>query len=78
LIRVKVKEKVPGRLSLAVEDDGVGLPEGVDGKSKGSLGLLLVDTLTQQLRGTLDVRRNRGTGFCLNFPVNEGGNTAHT
>ncbi len=55
------------RVHLGVRDDGVGLPESLDWQHVPSLGLRLVQMLTEQLRGTLDVRSEGGTIFYLTF-----------
>jgi len=57
-----------GRLELSVEDDGVGLPAQVDPKKSSSLGMELVHTLTDQLSGTLEIRREPCTAFVVSFP----------
>ena len=54
-----------GRLRLVVSDDGCGLPPELDLRQAESLGLRLVQTLVQQLHGTLDVERGPGTRFVL-------------
>ena len=46
---------------LSVRDNGVGLPEGFDIHRPTSLGLQLVNTLAEQLRGTLSVEHGKGT-----------------
>jgi len=55
------------RWSLAVEDDGVGLPEGMDYRATETLGLMLVVTLVSQMRG--EIRRDPGPGtrFTITF-----------
>lgn len=55
------------RLQLVVGDDGVGLPPDLDIRNTTSLGLQLVNTLTDQLEGTLTVARERGTVFEITF-----------
>ncbi len=52
---------------LAVKDDGVGIPVGTNLEPKGSLGLRLVNTLTQQLSGQIHVDRTQGTKFVITF-----------
>ncbi|MDO5835848.1 MAG: PAS domain S-box protein [Methanobacterium sp.] len=52
---------------LEVADDGVGLPEGFDLESTGTLGLLIVQTLTMQLKGSLEIETDNRTSFCLSF-----------
>lgn len=59
-------------LEMRVADDGVGLPEGMDPARATSLGLQLVNTLVEQLDGTLEVRDGRpGAEFRVRFPVQE-------
>ncbi len=56
-----------GRVTLRVEDDGQGLPEGFDPLQEGSLGFQLVRALTDQLKGTFQTTRRRGAAFQLTF-----------
>ncbi len=58
-----------GFLSLAVWDDGVGIPEGMDVSSAKTLGLRIVKILVDQLRGTLEWTGNGGTRFTARFPA---------
>jgi PAS domain S-box-containing protein len=58
-----------GQVTLTVRDTGVGLPGEVDVEHTSSLGLRLVRTLTQQLRGTLTLERDGGTLWTLRFPA---------
>jgi two-component sensor histidine kinase len=61
--------KTDGRATFRVQDDGVGLPEGLTIESSTGFGLRLVDMLTQQLDGTLRIDRGKGTGVTLECPV---------
>jgi two-component sensor histidine kinase len=56
-----------GNYTLAIRDDGVGLPERLDVEQTESLGLHLVQMLVSQLQGTLAVQRNPGTCFSITF-----------
>ena len=61
-------EKSPDdEILLVVEDNGVGLPEGVDLGHSSTLGLQLVQVLTRQLKGSVAVHRSAGTRFELRF-----------
>jgi hypothetical protein len=54
--------------TLIVRDNGVGLPVELDWRSPRTLGLELVNIwATHQLKGTLDVDRERGTIFTITF-----------
>jgi len=55
--------------SLTISDDGKGLPEGMDFKSAGSLGLQLVGILVDQLDGELELKQTQGTEFTIRFKV---------
>ena len=50
-------------LNLVVNDEGVGLPEGLNLTETGSLGLKLVNILVEQLGANLDVIREHGVEF---------------
>lgn len=52
---------------LVVEDNGVGLPGDFDFRRSESLGLQLVSSLTQQLGGSVELRRDGGTAFVISF-----------
>jgi PAS domain S-box-containing protein len=56
-----------GGYALAVRDDGVGLPAGLDPGQAESMGLQLVSDLTEQLNGMLAVDRTGGTTFTIRF-----------
>lgn len=52
---------------LIVRDNGVGLPEDIDFNTLDSLGLLLVNSLTEQLDGEIEINRTDGTEFKIKF-----------
>jgi two-component sensor histidine kinase len=52
---------------LMVSDNGVGFPQGLDFRDTGSLGLQLVNTLVEQIEGTIELDRNDGTAFKITF-----------
>lgn len=56
---------------LTVKDNGVGMPESLDIQNSESLGLQLITTLVDQLGGKLDVKKDRGTEFVIEFAVEE-------
>jgi PAS domain S-box-containing protein len=58
---------------VKVRDNGQGIPVSLDWKHANSLGLHLVQMLTRQLKGTIDLSREGGTEFTLSFPVASGG-----
>ncbi|MGZ4959182.1 MAG: sensor histidine kinase [Methylomonas sp.] len=56
-----------GEYVLTIADNGVGLPDELDFKKSSSLGLQLVDTLTNQLMGKMSLDRTNGSAFTLRF-----------
>jgi len=62
--------KVRERLRFIIRDDGVGIPVGFDISLANRLGLKLIRTLVhQQLKGTLTVKRDKGTEVAIEFPI---------
>lgn len=66
-LRVELTTLANRSVRLAVQDDGIGLPESFDIRTSTSLGLHLVHTLAKQLNGELMVRREHGASFELTF-----------
>jgi len=55
------------KLTLIVSDNGVGFPEDLDFPKTETLGLRLVNMLTRQLKGTIELDRSGGTAFKITF-----------
>ncbi|MBI2919289.1 MAG: GAF domain-containing protein [Chloroflexi bacterium] len=58
-----------GRFSLVVRDNGVGVPADLSIEDARTLGLQLVNALTRQCRGVMEVHSDGGTEFRLTFPA---------
>jgi len=56
---------------LRVSDDGVGLPDEFDWKRPTTLGLKIVQNLTEQIHGKIDVESSVGSTFQVSFVVNK-------
>ena len=56
-----------GLITLTVADNGAGMPAGLDFRETDSLGLQLVNMLTKQLRGDINLRTDQGTEFTIHF-----------
>lgn len=56
---------------LEVNDNGVGIPEGFNIEESDSLGMLLINSLTSQLDGTVELTSDNGTKFKITFPKPE-------
>jgi PAS domain S-box-containing protein len=72
-ILVRVETAGDGTIHLEVGDTGAGLPEGLDFRKTETLGLQLVCTLVDQLRGTIRLERRRGTIFVIEFNPRKAG-----
>ena len=56
-------------LQLIVADDGVGIPEDFDIEAAASLGLQLIQLLSEQISAELMIQRSKPTRFLLKIPV---------
>ncbi|PKL69945.1 MAG: hypothetical protein CVV30_00800 [Methanomicrobiales archaeon HGW-Methanomicrobiales-1] len=52
-------------ITLAVQDDGIGMPADLDWKNTTSLGMRLVTSLVDQVDGTITLDSNEGTTFTV-------------
>jgi two-component sensor histidine kinase len=68
-VKVELRKLEQGKVLLLVADDGVGIPADFDLENSGSLGMQLVTTLVEQVRGELEVVRTPGTTFRIRVPV---------
>ncbi len=70
-IRLTLRRGLDDPCTLRVEDSGVGIPASLDINTSKSLGLRLVRSLTQQIRGSFElVKIDPGTSARLQFKVN--------
>jgi len=58
-----------GNIILQVEDNGIGLPDGISPGSQGTLGLRLVQLLAEQINGRLEISSNNGACLKVIFPA---------
>ena len=78
-IHIAAKTGRENWLELTVRDNGVGMPENIDFRRSGSLGLELVGSLVRQLGAKVKIERVGGTTFSVRFQLPsakgaEGGN----
>jgi len=65
-VNLAVKNKL---VNIEIGDNGIGIPNQIDIKQTQTLGLQLVDTLIEQIDGTLKLERNNGTKFIIKFKI---------
>jgi PAS domain S-box-containing protein len=70
-IKVNLVRDNEDKFNLVVGDNGVGFPKGIDFKQMESLGLRLVNTLVDQLKGTIELDNEGGTKFKIEFRAPE-------
>jgi len=52
---------------LIIKDDGIGFPDNIDFRNTDSLGLQLVNSLTDQIDGEIELKTDNGTEFRIIF-----------
>jgi two-component system CheB/CheR fusion protein len=67
-IRMRSEDK---RMTLTVQDNGIGFPESIDLTKLKSLGMDLVNILVRQMKGKMDMRVDGGTTWTITFPVKD-------
>lgn len=65
---IAIHQNPNGDIALIVEDNGIGIPSELDLETPLSTGLLLVQSLVDQLGGTLELQRVSPTRFHISFP----------
>jgi two-component sensor histidine kinase len=68
-VRVSLRGSPDGAMDLTVQDDGVGIPPGIDPRNTVSLGLDLVVTFAEQLNAEMDIVSEHGTSFRFRFQM---------
>jgi two-component sensor histidine kinase len=58
-----------GQAELVYSDNGIGMPEHIDFQNSETLGLQLVNMLTFQLQGDIELKRDNGTSFIIKFEI---------
>ena len=58
-------------IRITIEDNGVGFPEDLDINKVESLGMLLVNTLVEQIDGDIEIRSKEGTKVQMNKGTQE-------
>ncbi|WP_230742401.1 PAS domain S-box protein [Methanooceanicella nereidis] len=66
---INIEMSMNGSMSLVFSDNGIGLPDGFDFRNTTSLGFQLVNVLTEQLNGSIELDGRNGTKFTIEFPA---------
>jgi PAS domain S-box-containing protein len=70
-LRVALVSGDDGERTLTVADDGIGLPDNFDLSACQSLGMHLIHSLTEQIRGRFSFKNDPGATFTLHFKDNQ-------
>lgn len=68
-LRIRLGAVETGKLEIEVRDDGAGLPQGFDPSMAETLGMVLIMSLSKQLRGEVTFSREGGTAARFRFPL---------
>jgi PAS domain S-box-containing protein len=68
MVTVGIRKNREGNNVLTVADNGIGFPDAVAFRNTATLGLQLVNVLTGQIQGTIELSKTAGTTFCITFP----------
>jgi two-component sensor histidine kinase len=62
---IKFNKDKKGRYVLVIGDNGIGLPKNLDFRKTQSLGLKIVNSLTEQIKGKIELNRVKGTKYTI-------------
>jgi|GEM_PF-513437 len=70
-VRFLLKKNDNASHKMIISDNGVGFPSSINFKNTSSLGLQLVNTLVNQIEGSIQMNNSEGTEFIIIFPSEE-------
>jgi PAS domain S-box-containing protein len=68
-VNLKIYRENESSIILIVSDNGIGIPQTIDLENPETLGLKLIIALTNQLDANLEINRNIGTKFKVDFQI---------
>lgn len=66
-LNIKIYNQSVDKACIEISDNGVGIPDNVDFRASESFGLQLVSSLVEQLNGSIELDRSKGTCFRIKF-----------
>ena len=66
-IHIELHSTNKNEFNLIISDNGTGFPENLDFKNTESLGMRLVNSLTEQINGEIELDKTTGTKFIITF-----------
>ncbi len=68
VLSVSLKTTAESTVVLTVKDNGIGFPENLDFRETETLGMQLIVSLVNQIKGEIELSRAKGTEFIITFP----------
>jgi two-component sensor histidine kinase len=69
-IVIRMDQTKNTQIELSISDNGIGLPEGLRGQNSSTLGLKLINGLTEDIGGVLTIKSEKGTTILVRFAPN--------
>ena len=66
-ITIHLHQDADNKITLKISDNGIGFPNGHDFYNNETLGLSLIDLLTRQINGTMQLDGKNGTSYTFTF-----------
>jgi PAS domain S-box-containing protein len=70
-ISISFRSTPSDEIELTIKDDGIGFPSDLDFRHTRSLGMQLIQQLTRQLHGTVELNGTQGTCFQVRFRLSK-------
>jgi two-component sensor histidine kinase len=67
VVSISLSATTPGHYLLRISDNGMGMPSHADNRKSGSLGMSLMEGLSEDLNGSFSIENNRGTTINISF-----------
>ncbi|MHA1195632.1 MAG: histidine kinase dimerization/phosphoacceptor domain -containing protein [Promethearchaeota archaeon] len=68
-IIISLNKTMDNRVLLDVYDNGKGFPKDIDCNNLNTIGLNLVSTITKQMNGTIQIKKNNGTHIMITWKL---------
>jgi two-component sensor histidine kinase len=67
VVSISLSATTPGHYLLRISDDGIGMPSQGNNRKSGSLGMSLMQGLSEDLNGNFTIENDRGTTINISF-----------
>ena len=74
IISILLAQTAPGQCLLSISDNGIGIPQSLKDRNTGSLGMSLMEGLSEDLDGKISYENTLGTNIKILFKYEPGVN----